>query len=50
MICPSHAAVFDLDTGECLDRFAEDTEAYKVEVKDDRVWVHAPGEELIIKA
>ena len=50
VICPSHAAVFDLDTGECLDRFAEDTEAYKVEVKDDRVWVHAPGEELIIRA
>ena len=49
VICPSHAAIFDLATGECLDRFAEDTEPYKAEVRRDRVWVHAPGEERIIK-
>ncbi len=44
VICPLHAAVFNLKTGECLDRFTTDTEAYEAEVRDGRVWIVAPGE------
>ena len=44
VVCPLHAAVFDLKTGECLDRFTSDTVAYEAEVRDGRVWVVAPGE------
>ena len=44
VICPLHSAVFDLKTGECLDKFTSDTVAYEAEVRDGRVWVVAPGE------
>lgn len=44
VICPLHSAVFDLKTGECLDKYTYDTTAYEVELRGDRVWVHAPGE------
>ena len=44
VVCPLHAAVFDLKTGECLDRFTSDTTAYEAEIHDGRVWVSAPGE------
>ena len=45
VICPVHAAVFDLETGQCLDGFTYDTKAYATEVRDGRVWVHLAGEE-----
>ena len=45
VVCPLHMAVFDLKTGECVDRFTYDTDAYETEVRDGRVWVRAPGEE-----
>ena len=44
VICPLHGAVFSLATGECLDRYTIDTTVYPIEVRDGRVWVHAPGE------
>ena len=44
VICPLHAAVFNLKTGVCLDGFTSDTVAYEAEVRDGRVWVVAPGE------
>ena len=44
VVCPLHAAVFDLKTGVCLDDFTSDTVAYQAEVRDGRVWVVAPGE------
>ncbi len=44
VICPLHAAVFDLRTGECLDKYTTDTTAYEAEVLDGRVWVTAPGQ------
>ena len=45
VICPVHAATFDLETGQCLDGFTRDTKAYATKVRDGRVWVHMPGEE-----
>lgn len=44
VVCPVHAAVFDLQTGQCLDGFTYDTRAYRTEVRDGRVWLHVPGE------
>lgn len=44
VICPLHSAVFDMKTGECLDKYTYDTVAYETEVRDGRVWVKAPGE------
>ena len=44
VICPLHSAVFDLATGECLDKYTYDTVAYETEVRDGRVYVKAPGE------
>ncbi len=44
VVCALHAAVFDLRTGECLDRFTPNTVAYEAEARDGRVWVTAPGE------
>ena len=49
VICPLHAAVFDLRTGECLDKYTYDTQAYATEVRDGRVWVTAPDEERFIR-
>ena len=49
VICPLHAAVFDLKTGECLDKYTYDTVAYETEVRDERVWVKVPGEERFIR-
>lgn len=49
VVCPLHAAVFDLKTGECLDKYTYDTVAYETEVRDDRVWVKVPGEERFIR-
>ncbi len=42
--CPLHGAIFDLETGKCIDFFTVDTTTYHVEVRDGRVWVTAPGE------
>lgn len=44
VLCPLHSAVFDIRTGECLDRYTYDVRPYPVEVVDGRVWVEAPGE------
>ena len=44
VVCPLHAAVFDIVTGECLDRYTDDAQAYPVEIREGRVWVRAPGE------
>ena len=44
VICPIHAAVFDIKTGECLDKYTWDAQAYETEVREGRVWVKAPGE------
>jgi nitrite reductase/ring-hydroxylating ferredoxin subunit len=49
VICPLHAAVFDLNTGECLDKYTYDTVAYETTVVDGRVWVNAPGEKRHIQ-
>ena len=46
VVCPLHAALFDLRTGECLDKYTDDTVAYETTVLDGRVWVRVPGEEL----
>ena len=45
VICPIHHAVFDLESGYCVNRFTWDVYAYRAEVRDGRVWVHLPGEE-----
>jgi nitrite reductase/ring-hydroxylating ferredoxin subunit len=45
IICPLHAAVFDLKTGECLDKYTYNVVPYEAEVRDGRVWVKAPGEQ-----
>lgn len=47
VVCPLHGAVFDIVTGECLDRYTFDAERYAVEARDGRVWVRAPGERLL---
>lgn len=47
VICPLHAAVFSLSTGECLDHYTDDTTAYITEVRNGRVWVRAPGEKRV---
>jgi nitrite reductase/ring-hydroxylating ferredoxin subunit len=49
VICPLHAAVFDLKTGECLDKYTYDTVAYEAQVRDERVWVTVPGEAWFIR-
>ena len=49
VVCPLHAAVFDLKTGECLDKYTYDAVAYETEVREGRVWVSAPGEERVIR-
>ncbi len=49
VVCPLHAAVFDLETGECLDKYADDTTAYKTDVRDDRVWVNVPGQSPYVR-
>ena len=49
VVCPLHAAVFDLKTGECLDRFTVDTTAYETTVRDGRVWVNAPDEQRYVR-
>ena len=49
VVCPLHAAVFDLKTGECLDKYTFDTVAYETEVRDDRVFVKAPGEQRVVR-
>jgi nitrite reductase/ring-hydroxylating ferredoxin subunit len=49
VVCPLHAAVFDLKTGECLDKYTYDTLAYETVVREDRVWVKVPGEERFIR-
>ena len=45
VVCPLHAAVFDLATGECLDKYTFDTIAYATEVRGDRVFVTVPEEQ-----
>ena len=50
VVCPLHAAVFDVATGECLDRYTDDAQSYEAVVRDGRVWVRAPGERLVAGA
>ena len=45
VVCPLHGAVFDIKTGECLDRYTWDARSFETEVRDGRVWVKAPGEQ-----
>ena len=45
VVCPVHYAVFDLQTGHCLNYYTWDVRAYETEVRDGRVWVHLPDEE-----
>ncbi|HCH36020.1 MAG: hypothetical protein CL777_03910 [Chloroflexi bacterium] len=47
IICPLHSAVFDLQTGECLDKYTWDTTSYEVRIVDDRILVHIPNQTLI---
>ena len=49
VMCNSHHAIFDLKTGECLDKYATDLTVYKAELRDGRVIAHAPGERRIIR-
>ncbi len=44
VVCPLHGAVFDTRTGECLDKYTWDAQAFETSVRDGRVWVKAPGE------
>ena len=41
--CSAHHAVFDLATGECLDKYTRDVVVYRAELKGDRVVVYTPG-------
>ena len=47
IICPLHSAVFDLQTGECLDKYTWDTTSYEVRIVDDRILVHIPNQTFI---
>ncbi|MEX2599313.1 MAG: nitrite reductase (NAD(P)H) small subunit, partial [Dehalococcoidia bacterium] len=47
VICPLHSAVFDIKTGECLDRYTDDVLAYPLEVRDGRVCIRLPTEETL---
>ena len=49
VVCPLHMAVFDLATGECLDKYTDDTTPYETTVRDDRVWVTAPRERPFVR-
>lgn len=49
VICPLHAAVFDIKTGECTDKYTWDTTCYETSIHNDRVWVKAPGESRLPK-
>ena len=42
VVCSAHHAIFDLATGECLDRYTRDVVVYRVEVKEGRVVVYTP--------
>ena len=42
VVCRAHHAVFDLATGECLDKYTKDVTVYEVEVKEGRVVVYTP--------
>jgi nitrite reductase/ring-hydroxylating ferredoxin subunit len=42
--CPLHRAEFDLATGECLDRYTDNTTAYMVDVQNGRIWIAAAAE------
>jgi nitrite reductase/ring-hydroxylating ferredoxin subunit len=44
VVCPLHMAVFDLKTGECMDKFTFNTDAFETEIRDGRIWIKAPGE------
>ncbi len=46
VVCPLHSAVFDIVTGECLDRYTYDTTAYETFVRDGEVWARLPGRPL----
>ncbi|HEV2310377.1 MAG TPA: Rieske 2Fe-2S domain-containing protein, partial [Acidimicrobiia bacterium] len=39
LTCHWHHARFDLESGSTLDRWADDTRAFDVEIHDDEVWV-----------
>jgi nitrite reductase/ring-hydroxylating ferredoxin subunit len=43
VVCSAHHAVFDLATGECLDKYTRDVTVYTVEVREGRVVVYTPG-------
>ena len=43
VICPLHSAIFDIVTGECLDRYTYDATAYETFVRDGEVWALLPG-------
>ena len=46
IICPLHSAIFDIVTGECLDRYTYDTTAYETFVRGGEVWARLPGRPL----
>ena len=41
--CPLHSAVFDIVTGECLDRYTDDATAFETFVRGGEVWARLPG-------
>ncbi|MQF86916.1 MAG: Rieske 2Fe-2S domain-containing protein [SAR202 cluster bacterium] len=47
IICPLHSAVFDLKTGECLDKYTWDTVSYQVRIENNRVLIIVPDQTLI---
>ena len=47
IICPLHSAVFDLKTGECLDKYTWDAAAYAVRIENDRVLITVLGQKFI---
>jgi nitrite reductase/ring-hydroxylating ferredoxin subunit len=48
VICPLHHAIFDLDSGRCLDGFTNDSITYEVLIKNGRVSIMVPEEILVL--
>jgi nitrite reductase/ring-hydroxylating ferredoxin subunit len=41
--CSAHHAIFDLNSGACMDQYTGDVKVYRVDLKEGRVILHTPG-------
>ena len=41
--CTAHHAIFDLNSGACLDQYTRAVKVYRVDLKEGRVILYAPG-------